>query len=166
MIDFLSSWNIPSHSMVEQQDYCSSEIWTICDTHVHFPSAAVTAYCSYLMVGRPTALTYSDTYVANASPPRSVVGWHPSCCQYLCHDWEGWDPAGSLNSSTATFCLSATPELELPGTVLSHLLMASRLQWLQNWPALVEHWEDGVFRTSVPVDPQNVLTCVWPRVRP
>ena len=47
--------------MVEQQDYCSSEIWTICDTHVHFPSAAVTAYCSYLMVGRPTALTYSDT---------------------------------------------------------------------------------------------------------
>ena len=60
--------------------------------------------------------------------------------------------------------LSATPELELPGTVLSHLLMAFWL--LQNWPALMEQWEDGVFRTSVPVDPQNVLTYVSPQLRP
>lgn len=37
----------------------ASEIWTTPDTNVHFPSIAVTAYLSYLMVGKFTALTYS-----------------------------------------------------------------------------------------------------------
>lgn len=57
-----------------------SEILATFTTNVHFPSATVTAYHSYLTVGRPTALTYSVIYVTKANAPRSVAGCHPSCC--------------------------------------------------------------------------------------
>lgn len=52
---------------------CGSETWMSLPTNVHFPLAAGSACLSCLMVGRPTALTYSVTYMTKANPPRSML---------------------------------------------------------------------------------------------
>lgn len=139
-----------------------SELQITFDTNVHFPSAAVTAYHSYLMVGRHTALTYSVTCVTKAPQGQwlDVIRHVANTSAMIDGDDILQGPWLLLLSD---FFLSVPPGLELSGTVPPHLTVPW-LQWLKNWPAFTEQWDTRQHRTSVLLT-QKVCWHVGPRVR-